>query len=309
MDWQAQGIHPIDTGLERPQFDAAWLLVEQGRAAFIDCGTSHSVPAMLQALEAVGLAPEAVEWLVLTHIHLDHAGGAGALLRQLPRARLAVHPQGARHLIDPSRLITSATAVYGEAEMARNYGTIEPVPASRLDVLADNQVLHLGGRELLCVHTPGHANHHLCLWDDRSRSWFTGDTFGISYRELDGPAGPFIIPSSSPTQFDPQQLKASIARMMQAGPHGMHLTHYASVSQPAPLAASLLEQIDHIAALALRVEGHPQREQELHRLLTGYWGERAQAAGLDPQRALDVLAIDIGLNAQGLVCWLDRIRR
>ena len=309
MEWRAQGIHRIDTGLHRPGFDAAWLVVEGKRAVFIDCGTSHAVPAMLKALEAVGLGPEAVERVILTHVHLDHAGGVGALLERLPNARVGVHPRGARHLINPARLVESATAVYGEGDMARHYGTIVPVPAHRLDEIADSQTLLLGERELFCLHTPGHAEHHLCIWDARSHSWFTGDTFGISYRELDGPNGAFIIPTTSPTQFDPMSLKTSITQMMSYRPRAMHLTHYGTVTEPVRLAASLLAQIEDIAGLALRETHTANRENVLHRVLSGYWQECAVAAGLDAQRVMEVLAIDIRLNAQGLVCWLERIKR
>lgn len=303
---QAMGIHCIDTGMQRPGFDAAWLLVDSGRAAFIDCGTSHSVPLLLQALEATGLPPEAVDWLVLTHVHLDHAGGAGALLEHLPRARLLVHPRGAPHMIDPARLVAGATAVYGRAEMARTYGRLVPVAAARVVVANDGDRIRVGSRELLCADTPGHARHHICLFDAHSASWFTGDTFGIAYRELEGAQGRFIIPSSSPVQFEPEALKASIARLMAAQPQAMHLTHYGTVHQPAPLAAALCEQIDAMVALALASTPGPDRQAMLEQALAGYYGQRAERAGLERTAALQALAIDITLNAQGLVCWLER---
>lgn len=188
------GIHTIDTAFQRDHFDAAYLIVEQGRGAFVDCGTSHSVPRMLAALKEAGLSPAQVDWLLVTHVHLDHAGGAGALMAQLPNARLVVHPRGAPHMVDPAKLIAGATAVYGEAEMARSYGQIVPVPEQRVVVAEDGQRIDLAGRELLCIDTPGHAKHHLCVWDARSRCWFTGDTFGLSYRELDSDKGPSCCP-------------------------------------------------------------------------------------------------------------------
>src|SRR5690606_7826668 len=115
------GIHTIDTAFQRDHFDAAYLIVENGRGAFVDCGTNRSVPNLLAALSSAGLRPDDVDWLLVTHVHLDHAGGAGALMAGLPKARLVVHPRGARHMIDPSKLIAGATAVYGEAEMQRSY--------------------------------------------------------------------------------------------------------------------------------------------------------------------------------------------
>jgi len=304
-------IHTIDTAFQRAQFDAAYLVVENGRAAFIDCGTGLAVPALLAALGRAGLAPEAVDWLILTHVHLDHAGGAGLLLQQLPNARLLVHPRGANHMVDPRRLIAGATEVYGEAEIARSYGPILPVPAARVVIAEEGHVVDLAGRALLCLDTPGHARHHLCVWDARSGSWFTGDTFGISYRELDSARGAFIFPTSSPVQFEPEAMKQSITRMLAYAPQAMYLTHYGRVQEPAVLGAQLIEQIDAMAAIARQCDGRPDRHRCLVAALTALYTERAQAHGcpLDDAAVVAVLAMDIELNAQGLACWLDRDRR
>ena len=126
-----QGIYAIDTGFQRPRFDAAYLLVEDGRAAFIDTGTNHAVPRLLAALDALQLPRSAVDWVIPTHVHLDHAGGAGLLMQSLPEARLLVHPRGLRHMLDPSALYQGAMALYGEAEMQRSYGQLQAIPASR----------------------------------------------------------------------------------------------------------------------------------------------------------------------------------
>ncbi len=304
-------IHTIDTAFQRDDFDAAYLIVEHGRAAFIDCGTGLSVPAMLAALARAGCTPEAVDWLILTHVHLDHAGGAGLLMQQLPNARLLVHRRGAPHMIDPARLIAGATEVYGEAEIARSYGPILPVAAARVVVADDGHQLDLAGRPLLCLDTPGHARHHLCVWDARSRSWFTGDTFGLSYRELDSDRGAFIVPTSSPVQFEPEPLKQSIARMLAYQPQAMYLTHYGRVEQVPALAAQLVEQIDAMVEIARQCDGRPDRHRCLVAALTALYLERAQAHGcrLDDAQVTAVLAMDIELNAQGLACWLDRDRR
>jgi len=304
-------IHTVDTGFQRPGFDAAYLIVQDGRAAFVDCGTSLAVPAMLQGLSKAGLDAEAVDWLLLTHVHLDHAGGAGTLLRQLPNARVVLHPRGAPHMIDPSRLIAGATAVYGEQEIARSYGRIEAVPAERVDIADDGHCVELAGRTLRLMHTPGHAQHHYCIWDARSRSWFTGDTFGLSYRELDSARGAFILPTSSPVQFDPEPLKASIRRMLACQPSAMYLTHYGRVEGVERLAEDLLEQIDAMVAIGRQCDGRPDRHRHLLAALRALYLERALAHGcaLDQDAVAEVLAMDIELNAQGLACWLDRARR
>lgn len=306
------GIFTLDTGFQRPRFDAAFLVVEQGRAAFVDCGTNHSVPAMLDALAEQGLGPEAVDWLMLTHVHLDHAGGAGLLMQHLPNATLAVHPRGAPHMIDPSRLVAGATAVYGEAEIARSYGHVQAVPAARVREVGHGTVIDLAGRALLCVDTPGHARHHFCVWDERSRSWFTGDTFGLSYRELDVQGRPFVIPTTSPVQFEPGPLKASIRTLLARQPQAMYLTHYGRVEDVARLGEDLLEQVDAMVALARRAHDSSDDDTVRHvtlvDALTRYYVARAKAHGVTDAAAVvpDVLGMDIELNAQGLGVWLAR---
>lgn len=305
------GIHTIDTAFQRDHFDAAYLLVENGRGAFIDCGTNHSVAHLLATLQQTGLTPGDVDWLLVTHVHLDHAGGAGALMERLPNARLVVHPRGARHMIDPSKLIAGATAVYGEEEMMRSYGRIVAVPEARVVIAEDGHRVELNGRELLCLDTPGHARHHYCVWDARSRSWFTGDTFGLSYRELDSEKGPFVIPTSSPVQFEPEALKASIARLMSYQPASMYLTHYGRVGDTARLAHDLVEQIDAMVAIGRSCETRADRHRCLVAALRALYLERAQAHGcaLDDAGVEKVLEMDIELNAQGLASWLDRDKR
>ncbi len=307
----SHGIHTLDTGYARPSFGAAYLLVEQGRAAFIDCGTRHSVPGLLRALADAGLGPDAVDWLLLTHAHLDHAGGAGMLMRQLPNARLVAHPRAAPHMVDPARLVAGATAVYGEQEFERHYGQLEAVPPQRVVVAGDGHQVELAGRPLRCVDTPGHARHHMCIWDARSRGWFTGDTFGLSYRALDSDRGAFILPTSSPVQFEPEAMQASIRRLLETSPEAMYLTHYGPVGEVRRLAAELHEQIDAMVSLAQACDGGQDRHGELVAALSEYYLERARAHGvpLDEAGVLDLLGMDIELNAQGLEIWLDRGRR
>ena len=304
------GIHTIDTAFHRDHFDAAYLVVEEGRGAFIDCGTNHSVPHLLAELQQAGLAPDDVDFLIVTHVHLDHAGGAGLLLQHLPNATLIAHPRAAPHLIYPAKLIEGATAVYGEEEIQRSYGTVQPVPKARVRIVEDGETLMLSGRPLQFIDTPGHARHHHCIWDARSRCWFTGDTFGLSYRELDGPQGAFILPTTTPVQFEPVALKSSIARMVAYEPDGMYLTHYGRVDDVPRLAQALYEQIDAMVAIAEACDGRADRHRCLTAGLSALYLERAHAlqVPLADEDVLRVLAMDIELNAQGLAVWLDRGR-
>jgi glyoxylase-like metal-dependent hydrolase (beta-lactamase superfamily II) len=303
----SHGIHTIDTGFVRPQFDAAYLVVENGRGAFIDCGTNYAVPRMLAVLEGAGLTPADVDWLILTHVHLDHAGGAGELIALLPNAKLIVHPRGARHMIDPSKLWAGASAVYGDAVMKETYGHLRPVPAERVIEATDEYVVDLAGRPLLCLDTPGHAKHHNSIYDARANVCFTGDVFGLSYREFDRDGRPFIIPTTSPVQFDQPALHASIDRLLALKADAMYLTHYGRVEDIARLAADLHVQVDAMVALAHAVDGKPDRHVALMEALTDLYQERAETHGWKRGREAltQIIGMDIELNAQGLEVWLD----
>ena len=310
------GIFAIDTGFQRDYFDAAYVLVENGHAAFIDCGTNHAVPRLLAALEQLGLGPDAVDWVIPTHVHLDHAGGAGLLMQSLPAARLLVHPRGVRHMVDPSALYEGALAVYGEQEMQRSYGRLVGVPAERVMASEDGMKIVVGGpgsaRELLLLDTPGHARHHHCIWDARSQGWFTGDTFGLSYREFDTALGPWIMPTSTPVQFDPEALETSVARLLSYGPTQMFLTHYSRVGGHADevqrLAGLLLTQARTMAETARSLRSHPLRHEALKDALLALYlqGLAAHGCDLSQTRQTELLAMDVELNAQGLGVWLDK---
>lgn len=311
----SHSIHTIDTGFVRPHFDAAYLVVENGHGAFIDCGTNYSVPRMLRGLSDAGLSPADVDWLILTHVHLDHAGGAGELMAHLPNARVAVHPRGARHMIDPSQLWAGASAVYGEDVMDATYGRLRPIPAERVTETPDGHVVMLSGRPLRCLDTPGHARHHMSIYDERANVCFTGDTFGLSYREFDTANGAFILPTTTPVQFDPDALHASIRRLMSLKPEAVYVTHFNRVEDLERLAGDLHVQIDAMVAIAHTAQQNArdtsQRHEAMKEQLTELYLSRALAHGWQGDRArlLEILAMDIELNAQGLGVWLDSQQR
>ncbi|MGM9481300.1 MBL fold metallo-hydrolase [Roseateles sp. NT4] len=315
IDDLGHGIYAIDTGFQRPRFDAAYLMVEDGRAAFIDTGTNHAVPRLLAALNALGLATDAVDWVIPTHVHLDHAGGVGLLMEALPRAKALVHPRGLRHMVDPKALWLGALAVYGDEEMQRSYGKLVPVPAERADATHDEQVISLAGRPLRFIDSPGHAKHHHAIWDEKSRSWFTGDTFGLSYRAFDVDGRAWILPTSTPVQFEPDALKATVARLLAAEPVAMQVTHYGriggSVEEVRRLAAVMLEQVDEMVALAELLKEVPGRHEKLKGGLLAAYLARVQGHGYRGSMAdaADWLALDAELNAQGLEVMLDRPAR
>jgi hydroxyacylglutathione hydrolase len=302
------GISAVDSGYLRPQLDAIHLIVENGRVAIVDCGVNSSEPRVLAALAMKGLGADAVDYLILTHIHLDHAGGAGLLMSQLPNARLTVHPRGAVHMADPGRLIASARQVYGADAMRALYGDILPVDRQRIVETGDGAVITLAGRELRFFETPGHARHHVCVLDQKSGHLFTGDTFGLSYRELDCHGRQFVIPTSSPVDFDPPAAHRSVELIRSLRPAAVYMTHYGQVCGIDRLADDMHRLLDAYEALARSVDAaDPARHQRLKAGVTDIvLGEaRLHCWTLSHDQILAVLGGDIELNAQGLAVWQD----
>lgn len=304
----APGVHLVETGYTRPGIAACYLVRGKASAAVVETGNAGTVPRLLAALDQLGLPRAAVSHVVVTHVHLDHAGGAGAFMAELPRARLVVHPRGARHMIDPSRLLAGVAGVYGEEATRRMYGELLPVPAERVVEAAHGSTLQLAGRELLFLDTPGHARHHLCMVDGRSGHVFTGDTFGLSYRELDRDGMQFVFPTTSPVHFEPQALHASVDLIAGRHPGAVYVTHYGQVRDVARLAADLHRLIDAHVALALAERNAGDMRQA--RLATGLWEilfEEGRRYGwtLPRERLREIFDTDIELNAQGLGVWLD----
>lgn len=308
----AFGITTIDTGFVRSGFDASHLIVEDGQAAFVDVGTSHTVPVLLEILRQKRIPPENVTYLIVTHIHLDHAGGAGVFLQHLPNAQLVVHPRGARHLVSPDKLIAGSTAVYGEDVMQAMFGEIVPVAEERVIEAGHQFTLALNGRQLVFLDTPGHARHHFCVVDEKSQGIFTGDTFGLSYREFDTAKGEFIFPACAPVHFDPESLHASIDLLMTYHPRTMYLTHFGGISDVARLADDLHESVRQFADFAqgiisLRQERSRQLSEGLEEILLARL--KLHGCTLDREYVLKLLSPDLTLNVQGLEVWLNRLQK
>ncbi len=307
------GVTAVDAHYVRAGLDAIHVIAHRGRAAIVDSGTTLSVPRVLGALAALGLERDAVDWLFLTHVHLDHAGGAGALLRELPRAQAVLHPRGAAHLVDPSVLVAATIGVYGEAAYRRLYGEIVPIDAARIRVTRDGERLGLAGRPFEFLHTPGHALHHQAIHDLDAAAVFTGDTFGVSYREFDVDGRAWAVPTTTPTQFDPEQLVASIRRIAALRPEAVYLTHYSRATDVPRLAESLERQVRELAQFALddaagsRSAGS-DAATSLRAWLRESWRSQARAHGctLDDARVDELLGSDLDLNVGGVLAWLAR---
>ncbi|MCX7897304.1 MAG: MBL fold metallo-hydrolase [Rhodocyclaceae bacterium] len=306
----ANGIYAFDAGYVRHQLAAVHLIVDRGRAAFIDNGSNASLPRAQRALAELGLTPDAVDYVIVTHIHLDHAGGSGAYMQAFPNAKFVVHPRGARHMVDPTKLMAATEEVYGKARARELYGDLIPVPAERVLETHDGMVLTLGRRELAFYDAPGHAKHHVFIHDRTANGIFTGDLFGISYRECDAPDGrPFVFPCPTPSQFDPVDWRDSVERMIALAPEAVYLTHFSRIAPPRPLAQQLLHRLDECVRLAkeaLREAPSTEAAQAvLEKKLSDYLLAELSRHGslLSPAQALALWREDLRLDAMGLLIW------
>lgn len=233
----APGLTAIDTfygGRER--YTAAYLLAA-AEPAIVETGPTTSADALTAGLERLGMGPEDLSHVVVTHIHLDHAGGVGEILRRFPRAMVWVHERGAPHLADPSRLVASATRLYGSELMGSLFGPVLPVPTGRIRTLGDGDRIELGGRSLESLETPGHASHHVALVDSETGAVFTGDALGIHVPDL-----PVLRPATPPPDFDLEGSLASIERIRARARGAFVLfSHFGPVAQ-----------VDRICDLAAR---------------------------------------------------------
>jgi hydroxyacylglutathione hydrolase len=306
------GLLVIDAGYLKPDLAAIHVLHDQGRVGIIDTGTVHSVSRVMTTLDLMGLNPSAVDWVILTHVHLDHAGGAGAIMAALPAARLTVHPRGARHVLDPSRLWTATCEVYGEQQTVQLYGELIAVPPERILETPDGTCLRLGSRELQFLDVPGHARHHVAIHDVQSQRVFSGDTFGISYRALDVNGRAFIYPTSTPSQFDPNALRRSVDRILALKPRSVALTHFstvgASVEDVMRLGAAQQQLIDTYESIALAhqnadIHRRARIAADMKNLL--FSQAREHGVSLSDAALNEVIGHDVELNTDGLLSWLD----
>ncbi len=299
-----RAIRTIDCHYIHPGFAASFLVHEDGEAYFVEANTAHALPYLVDALREEAIDPKGVKWIAVTHVHLDHAGGVSALLNACPEATVLAHPRAARHLVDPSKLVASAKAVYGEGLFAKLYGDVLPVPAERVRPVEDNEEIPFRESKLRCIHTRGHANHHFCLMDPVLDGIFTGDSFGLAYPALQR-KGLFIFPSSSPTDFDPQAARETVSRIVTSGVKRAFLTHFGEVTDFRAAAIQLDEHLRFAAKLygeaVSGVEEFEQLRVRFKAALTKNFALMADSGGLKlTDKDWRMVETDLRLNADGI---------
>ena len=264
-------IEIIDTHMLGVAGITATYLIRGEQTALIETGPKSSVDHVLSGLESCGVS--SLDWIVVTHIHLDHAGAAGTLAQRWPQARVAVHPIGAPHLIDPSKLWTSAARIYGDA-MTRMWGGVDALAADRIHVLEDGDSIDLGERTLTAVETPGHAYHHHAFVDDLSGSVFVGDALGVRL----GDAG-IVRPATPPPEFHLEKAVESIAHIKELGATAMWLTHFSRHDDGGggTVAAVCEEAADGLRQWGSWVQAARSEQQDDLDAATAYVAKRARA--------------------------------
>ena len=257
----------------------------------------------------MNISPESVEWIVLTHVHLDHAGGAGLLMKMCPNARLAVHPRGVRHMVNPEKLWASVVSVYGKEEAEKQYGQLIPVDENRVVAVGEGEVISFQNRRLQIFDAPGHANHHIVIFDEESKSFFTGDAFGIAYPELTSKDGEFIFISSTPTQFEPVKFDTTIKKIMEQKPKSCFLTHFSKIMNIEKNGYELLKQIDEYVTITEQARNnHESQQEQIRENLFELLHKKLEKTNLNISRREfgNLLSLDLSLNAQGLEYWNNK---
>ncbi|KUO95754.1 MBL fold metallo-hydrolase [Ferroacidibacillus organovorans] len=279
---------------------SAYLYLGQ-KKALIETGSSLSHQAILDALREASISPNELDYILLTHIHLDHAGGAGHLARLAPQARVVAHPRAKRHLMDPSRLMAGAKSVYGDA-LHELFGDMIAIPEEQLLIRHEGEQIDLGDRVWTFYDTPGHAKHHFSIYDERREAIFSGDALGIRYvTSFTGYDFEFVMPSTSPSDFDPSAVEQTVRKLRALRPKTVFHTHFG----PSPAEEAFAGTEDGVKRLAqlaktLYYEGASWEEYML--ALTGLYAGILNAAG---HASLDIekIGIDLELNAKGLLHW------
>lgn len=311
--------NPIDLGNHISFFDVFDLglenrtgtyVIHDQKLTIVETSASPSIPYLLDGLKSLQISPEDIEYIIVTHIHLDHAGGAGLLLQKCPNAKVVVHPKGFRHLVDPSRLIAGARAVYGD-DFDRLYNPIIPISEDRLIIKADGETLELENRTLTFYDSPGHAKHHFSIHDSLSNGIFTGDTIGVYYQDIE--EFDFFLPTTSPNQFDPDEMQHSLQNIEKLNVSKIYFGHFGMYNLPKEVYSSIRKWLPifvqtgediFLANKSKTIEElTPLISEKLFCIIKSYLEEHNI---LSSHKVFTILKIDIDICSMGLADYFIR---
>lgn len=281
-------------------------LVEADEPALVETGPTTSVPAVLNGLSALGIGAADLAHIIVTHIHLDHAGGAGALAPHFPGATVWVHERGAPHLADPGKLVASAARIYGEEALRELFGPVEPIPQERLRSLTDGDTVALGNRSIEAIYTPGHASHHVCLLDDATQSMFVGDALGVFLPDVR-----ILRPATPPPEFDLELAVESIERVAERRPSRLLFSHFGPAEEVTDICRLATQRIEGWAEIVDQALTKTDDVVEVVRILRERTAEEmGPAAGTEYEGVQDRYEVlsSYEMNALGLMRYLKKRR-
>ena len=281
-------------------------VIKEEALTIVETGPSPSIQHVKKGLEALGLTLDEVKYIIVTHIHLDHAGGAGLLVQDCPNAKVVVHPKGARHLANPERLIAGAKAVYGE-KFSALFDPILPIPEEKILIKSEGDTLKIGPDcTLQFLDTPGHANHHFSIYDSVSNGMFTGDTVGVRYEQLI-PDVQFFLPSTSPNQFNPEAMQSAIERMKQMNLSYIYYGHFGMTTTPNEALDQVAKWIpifvEEAKAVVTEHKGYGELAERLMDHIRKYLREQNIA---DDHAVYPIIQLDMEVSAMGLIDYLTK---
>ncbi len=302
----------IDNHYIQENFACSYLLKEKDRALFIDNGTNSNISILLDVLKQNGYSKEQVEYLVITHIHLDHAGATSGLIEHFPNAKILAHPKASPHLINPKRIIEGASSVYGKENFSKMYGEIKEIPESKVISMKDEEEILFGDRKLKFYFTKGHANHHFVIHDFGTNSIFTGDSFGVSYPIMKSQKNFLIFPTTTPTDFDSKEAILSIEKILNTNSDIAYLTHFNSFEQMKLGAEELIEGLLKMQKLLDKLIELELKDQEqktyTENFILEYYTKKIEKKKF-PLEVLKFLKDDILINAMGINFVANRLLR
>lgn len=302
------GIWAIDAHHGWPEFAAVYVLPTADGVMLIETAHNASLPLIESGLARIGVSPESVRFIFVTHVHLDHAGGAGSYMKRFHHARLVVHERGKKHMADPTRLSEAATAVYGPEKMAELYGELVPIMPELIITPKDGESIRCGGRSVVCLDTPGHTTHHLSFYLEDAGTVFTGDAFGVGLPIMESGGRQGIAVTTAPAQFDPDAMRDTIQRIETLSPERVMLTHFGEMRDTRAAGDILRRQIDaHVEA----ADGSDGTLADIERRLTDVFAREREAQGWGPAAGPDSPEIHeiTHVNSLGLEAWLGRKKK
>lgn len=306
----SSSVYLVDCDYIRPQFAAAYILHNGSYAAIIETGTKYSVPAIVEQLERLKVTRENVLYILPTHVHLDHAAGAGYLAQEFPNAKILAHPRGRAHLINTQRLKEGSVSVYGKENFEMLFGDIRSIDAEKVVTAEHGMKLKLGDETLQLYHCAGHASHHFSVFLETKKVLFTGDSFGIGYPELQGANFSFVFPSTTPIDFNAKQAIESVDMFLKLKPSAVALTHFGIYSDVDKIGKELKDDLELFGQW---VEDATQKnETEATEYIKGnlkeYFKKKFEEKNINPE-LLPLVDNDMQLNAMGLVVASNRLKK